>query len=165
MEIKKIKPEDWKKFRDVRLEALQADSMAFGESYRERLEVSEEETQARITKESNVILIAEENEKPIGMIGANFETKEKISHIAYIWGMYVNKDYRGQSIGRKLFGAILEEIQKNKKITKINLNVNTQQITAVKLYESFGFKIAGTLHRELKVDGEYFDEYAMEKLF
>jgi ribosomal protein S18 acetylase RimI-like enzyme len=165
MEIVKLKLEDWEKFRDLRLEALKEDSAAFGESYEERLGMSDEEVQIRIKKENNLILIANEKGNPIGMIGVNFEEGEKVSHIAYVWGMYVNKDYRNQGIGKKLFGAMLAEIQKNEKIKKINLNVNTQQTSAVKLYESFGFKIAGTLHEELKIGEEYFDEYAMEKLF
>lgn len=165
MEIIKLKAQDCQKFKELRLEALQNDSLAFGSSAEEFSKKPLEEIRERLAGENSLILLAEENGKPIGMIGANFEEGEKLSHIAYIWGVYVNQNYRGQGIGKKLFVAILEEIQKKGKIKKINLNVNTKQIPAIKLYESFGFNIVGTLHKELKIGEEYFDEHAMEKLF
>jgi RimJ/RimL family protein N-acetyltransferase len=57
----------------------------------------------------------------------------------------------------------LEELAKHKEIEKVDLNVNTAQLSAVRLYEKLGFVVAGTLHGELKVDGKYYDEYVMEK--
>lgn len=164
MEILILKPTEAQDLKDMRIEAIQNDSLAFGESFEEVKERTIEKIEERLKNDNSQVLLARENEKPVGMVGVNFEKGEKISHIAYIWGMYVNPSYRGQGIGKKLLAALLAEILKNKKIKKINLNVNTQQVQAVKLYESFGFQIAGTLHQELKIGEEYFDEYLMEKI-
>jgi RimJ/RimL family protein N-acetyltransferase len=41
--------------------------------------------------------------------------------------------------------------------------VNAAHPAAVKLYKDLGFEIVGTLHREMKIGGEYYDKYIMEK--
>jgi len=45
-----------------------------------------------------------------------------------------------------------------KKFKKIRLE-------ALKLYQSLGFKTIGIMHKEMKVNGKYYDEYLMEKIF
>jgi len=164
MEIVKLNPEDWKKFRDLRLEALKEDSVAFGSSYEEKAEQSDEEWQQKLKNPKNLVIAAFDNSQIIGMVCAYQEKGEKLKHIAYVWGVYLRKDYRGKGIGEKLMEALLDEIAKNKEIEKLNLNVNTSQQSAVKLYEKMGFQIVGTFHKEMKIDGKYFDDYAMEKL-
>ena len=164
MEIYKLKQDDWKYYRDLRLEALLGDPEAFGESYAETVKRTDKEWKEKMKKTISHIFVAREGDEYFGMAAAFQEQGEKIAHIAYVWGVYLRKAYRGQGIGKQLMQSLLDELQKNNEIKKINLNVNTKQAAAVKLYESFGFQIAGTLHKELKINSEYFDEYAMEKL-
>lgn len=164
MEIYKLTSVDWEKYKNLRLEALLKNPEAFGSSYEEDIKRSDEDWKKKMESTTSHIFVARDGEEYIGMAAAYQEQGKKISHIAYVWGVYVRESYRGQKISKKLMQAVLDEIQKNSEIRKINLNVNTKQIAALKLYESFGFQIAGTLHKELNVNGEYFDEYLMEKL-
>jgi len=90
--------------------------------------------------------------------------KIKTKHIATIFGVYVKKEYRNQSIGKKLIESVLNIIQENKNVSKIKLTVSPEQIAAVKLYEKYGFAVVGRLKKELKVDGKFYDELIMEKL-
>ena len=57
----------------------------------------------------------------------------------------------------------MEDLESRPEIVRIDLNVNTQNNNAVSLYKKLGFEIVGTLHKEIFVNGEYFDEYDMEK--
>lgn len=164
MEIYKLTPADWKKYKDLRLEALLKDPEAFGESHAKAAKRTNEEWQEKMKDAASYIFVARDDEDYVGMAAAFQEKGEKILHIAYVWGVYLREEYRGRGLGKKLMQAVLDEAKKNSEIKKINLNVNTKQTAAVKLYESFGFQIAGTLHKELQINGEYFDEYAMEKL-
>jgi ribosomal protein S18 acetylase RimI-like enzyme len=59
--------------------------------------------------------------------------------------------------------GVIALIAENKDIRKIRLGVTPEQIYAVKLYESCGFKSAGLFADELCVDGRYYDEIPMEK--
>lgn len=165
MEIYKLTSNDWKKFKELRLDALKNDSAAFGSSFEEKVNQSDEEWKNVLQKPASHIFIAEEGGNLCGMAAAYQEEGGKVCHVAYIWGVYVKKEYRGQGISKKIMQALLEELQKNGEIAKANLNVNTAQLPAVELYKSLGFQMVGTLHKEMKIDGEFVDEYAMEKLF
>jgi len=66
-------------------------------------------------------------------------------------------------VGGKLLESALKEIVAHGQIAKVKLTVNPKQRAAVKLYRKAGFKEVGRLHRELKVDGRYYDEIIMEK--
>jgi ribosomal protein S18 acetylase RimI-like enzyme len=85
----------------------------------------------------------EENQKPIGTIVVYFENRPKTRHIANIFGVYVDREYRDRGIGTMLMTKALGEILKKNGIVKIKLQVNTKQFAAVKLYKKMGFKSTG----------------------
>ena len=140
MKLVKLGPKDWKKFRDLRLEALREDSLAFGASYEEKAKQPDEKWKQKLENPKNPIMVAYDGRQLIGMVAAYQEKGEKLKHIAYVWGVYLRKDYRGKGIGKRLMEALLDEIAKNKEIEKLNLNVNANQQSAVKLYEKLGFR-------------------------
>ncbi len=160
IEIKNLPITRWKEYKNLRLEALKSDPLAFGSSYPEEKKLKEEEWKRRIVN----TVFALSNDKLIGMVGYVFRKRTKLKHVADIFGVYVNNKYRGQGIGRELLKAAISTISKNKKIIKIELSANTEQKAAIKLYEKNGFTIAGKLTKEFKVNGKFFDEVIMEKL-
>jgi len=164
MEIIKLVPKDWEKYKKIRLEALEKDSLAFGTSYEEALKKSDEEWETTLEKSDRYLFFAKFNDELVGMVAAYKEDGERLSHIAYIWGVYVREEFRGKGIGKKLMEMLFAELQKNN-VAKASLNVNTVQSNAVKLYESLGFQTIGIAHKEMKIDGKYYDEYLMEKMF
>jgi ribosomal protein S18 acetylase RimI-like enzyme len=164
MEIVKLTPADWKKFKNIRLEALKNESQSFGTTYEEGLKKTVEEWKEPLGKSTSYIFGAEENNELFGLAAAYQENGKKCSHVAYIWGVYVRKSHRRKGIGKKLMVAIIKEL-KSKKVVKANLNVTIGKISALKLYQSLGFKTVGIMHKEMKVNGKYLDEYLMEKIF
>ncbi len=160
IEVKKLHSRRWKEYRDLRLEALKSDPIAFSSSFEEEKIFSDEEWKRRI----NNVLFAISNDKPVGMIGYIINNKNKTKHIANIFGVYVKKEYRRQGIGKKLFDIALKFIQKNVNVFKINLGVNSELKAAIELYKKHGFKIVGRLKKELLVDGKFYDELMMERI-
>ena len=159
IEVKKLPPDRWKDYRDLRLEALKSDPLAFGSSYEEEKDLAEDEWKKRI----NNALFALSNDKPVGMIVYIINNKIKTKHIANIFGIYVKKEYRGKGIGKKLIESVIKNIQKNVNVSKIELAVNPEQKAAVKLYEKYGFELVGRLKKELKIDDKFYDELIMER--
>ena len=159
IEIKKLSPKRWECLRDLRLEALQSDPLAFASSYKEEKLLKPEEWKKRVKN----TLFALSNDTPVGMIVYIISDKLKTNHIANLYGVHVREEYRGQGIGKKLVEGALKIIQQNPNVTKIHLTVNAEQTVAVALYKRFGFEIVGTLKRELQVDGRFYDELILEK--
>ena len=158
--IQSLPESRWQEYRDLRLEALSCDFVAFGSSYEEENNFSEEEWKRRVKN----ALFAVSNNKPIGVIVCIQEEKSRTKHVANIYSVYVSPQFREQGVGKQLMSAILNKINKNQTIVKVKLMVNPLQKAAVHLYQSHGFEIVGTLRKEMYVNGKFYDELIMEKL-
>ena len=165
--ISKLNPSEWSKYKKLRLEALKNEPSSFGSSYEDSLKLPDntwrEQLQKSQDEDSNVMFFAKDDNHPIGMIGAFWKNKEKTKHIGNIFGVYVDPKYRSKGIGKLLMEAILNKLNNMPQIEKIKLSVVTQQTSALKLYEKYGFKSIGKCIRELKVGDNYYDEYLMER--
>ncbi len=80
-------------------------------------------------------------------------------HVARL-GMYVLPEWRRQGIGRRLLDACLA-LARNSGIEKVELEVFSDNIGAIKLYESLGFSREGVKVRGRKLDGRYQDVILM----
>jgi ribosomal protein S18 acetylase RimI-like enzyme len=149
----------WKDCRELRLEALKNDPLAFGSSYEEEKSISEDEWKTRINNALFVLL----NDKPVGMIVYILNPNIKTAHNAEIFSFYVRKAYRGQGLGNMLIETAIEEIRKNATILKIKVKVNPEQKAAVILYEKLGFERVGILKKEMKLADKFYDELILEK--
>ena len=163
MEIYKLAASEWETYKNLRLEALREDPQSFGDNFVEMALLGDDHWKEEFENPKSFILVARDGKAPFAMAAAYQEDGEKMQHIAYVWGVYAKKSYRGKGIGRQLMEELLDEIGKTREIEKVDLNVNTSQLAAVRLYEKLGFEIVGTLHNELKVEGKYYDEHLMEK--
>lgn len=162
MEIKKLDSTRWREFRDLRLRALINDPIAFGRSYEYEKSFSHHEWKRILGNER--FLFALVDDQIVGMIGYNFSDQTKTKHIAEIIGVYVDPKFRGMKIGYQLIKEIIRLIKSNK-FKKVKLGVNTQQKSALRLYQKFGFEIVGKFEKELKVNNRYYDEFILEKIF
>jgi len=166
--IATLLPEEWQKYKEIRLEALKNDPTAFSATYEEKILNPDQKwidgLKDAEKRECDILLFAKDGEKVIGMIGAYWNNQPTTGHTANIWGVYVNRNYRGQGIGKKLMDVIVDEIKKHPQIIKISLGVNTKNEPALELYKSCDFKIVGTLQKELKFGDNFVDEYLMELL-
>jgi RimJ/RimL family protein N-acetyltransferase len=75
--------------------------------------------------------------------------------------MSVRQPYWGQGIGSSLLATLIDWARDSGTVKKINLRVRTDNTRAVALYQRFGFRIEGTLRREIFLDGTYWDLYWM----
>jgi ribosomal protein S18 acetylase RimI-like enzyme len=160
LEIKQLGQDRWRDYRNLRLEALETEPLAFGKSYSEEEQgISEQGWKDRIRN----MFFAASDGKPIGMAALVVENNLKTKHIANIYSVFVGREYRGRGVGKSLLECVVNETEKNKDITKIKLSVNTEQTAAIRLYQSCGFEIVGRLKQELCIDGKFYDEFMMEK--
>jgi len=149
----------WAEYRDLRLESLKNDPLAYGSSYEEELPYQESDWRRRMRS----VLFAVEDGIPVGMIVCGRNTRLKTDHICGIYGVYITGEYRGRGIGNKLMDAALAEIKRMPGVIKIELAVNPTQKAAEHLYRKWGFIEAGRVTKALRVDGRYYDELMMEK--
>jgi RimJ/RimL family protein N-acetyltransferase len=163
--IRRIQPDDWQKYKALCLEAVRLHPEAFGATYAYERAKSDEQWRERAqlcaTASDHVILVADNQCQLVGMMGLHCETGKR-SHVAIIWGVYVQADYRGQQLGCQLMQETLAWARRMNGVRKVRLEVNAINTPAHKLYLRNGFKETGRLREEMNSEGQYCDLIQME---
>lgn len=108
----------------------------------------------------SLMLVVEVDDQIIGLANLAAFSIEKQSHVAEL-GVSLIQEYWGYGIGGLLVEALID-FSREVSLKVITLEVVVDNVRAVKLYEKYGFKICGTLHKRLKYQHLYYDSYVME---
>jgi putative acetyltransferase len=108
------------------------------------------------------ILAAEVDSQVVGQLGVHLGTGRR-AHSAYL-GMMVHADFQGHGVGSALLEAAIDLCERWLNITRIALEVFTDNAAGLALYRTFGFEIEGTLRDQAFRDGQYVDAYLMARI-
>lgn len=109
---------------------------------------------------NSIFYAAFDQSNPVGIIYLEGGKRIRTFHNCSL-GMGVKKEYWNKKIGTKLLEKSLEFVLSNENIAKINLEVRTDNIYAIKLYKRYGFEIEGKIKRALFIDGKFYDYLSM----
>lgn len=99
----------------------------------------------------------------IGNIGLHRATNPRRIHTASL-GMSVHEEWHGRGVGTALVAAALDIADNWWQVTRVHLEVYTDNEPAIALYRRFGFEVEGTLRKDAFRDGELADTYLMARL-
>lgn len=149
IEIIKLPIEQWLEYKELRLRALKTEPQAFSSPYTKEEAYPDEKWQQRLKFANEGVTswmyFARKGSVLVGMIGGYRDVNDLNNHTAQIWGVYVDSEQRGKGIAKSLMSALIDNMTENTDINTIKLEVNTDQESAKKLYEHFGFKALDTV--------------------
>jgi ribosomal protein S18 acetylase RimI-like enzyme len=138
-EIRRLTPDDADELWKLRLTALETEPQAFRETAAEHRQKTMASFAARLSRDGscNCVYGAFEGGALVGMAGSYRKDEQR----AWIWGVFVLPQYRGQGISRALLEALLDEIRSVPRLNSIHLTVAVTQEPARRLYRSCGFHV------------------------
>lgn len=141
--VRRLARQEVERFRSLRLRALATDPLAFGSTYARELgyppERWESWTASGAEGNSVATFVAEsERGELVGMAGTFPEGPDH-----HIWGMWVDPSRRGEGLGGRLLDALLAWLDRSAPRARLVLDVNPDQVSAVRTYLARGFRFTG----------------------
>ncbi|MCI4326472.1 MAG: GNAT family N-acetyltransferase [Thermoplasmata archaeon] len=140
---RRIRPTDWSALRELRLDALAADPLAFGSTFERESELPETHWRTRAETSASgagetIVLVEPVDGSFAGMVGAFSAGGAKV-----LWGMWVRPEHRHRGVGVALLEAVLGWCREAASHEPVRLDVNPSQSSAVRLYERHQFRFTG----------------------
>ncbi len=155
--IRKAEPSDSAEILDfLKQVGSESDNLTFG---KEGLPFTEEQERNFIestnSSKNNCIIVACGGNKIIGNASLGGNNCDRMKHQRTL-GISVLKDYWGMGVGSLLLSEIIK-FAKSSGTEIITLEVRSDNLRAIGLYEKFGFKKIGQFKGFFKIDGKYVD--------
>jgi RimJ/RimL family protein N-acetyltransferase len=106
-----------------------------------------------------LMLVGKVDSKIVSQLFLQRFNNVRTDHVAEI-GISVDKNNWGQGIASKMMYHAIAWAQNNN-ITKLQLQVRTDNERAIKLYSKLGFIIEGEIAKAIKINDQYFNDYLM----
>ena len=163
MDVRFLTERDAEALWKLRLQALESQPEAFGESPEEHRQTTLEAYPARLRacNDENFIIGGFIEADLVGMVGFYRELRLKRRHRGGIWGMFVEPAGRGHGLGAALLQEALTRAKALPGLRSIYLSVTATQAIARKLYVNAGFRSYGIEPEALMVGDRYLDEEHM----
>lgn len=108
-------------------------------------------------------LVASAEDEVVGHIGLHTFSNPRRRHAGSL-GMAIRDDWHGKRVGSALMQAVTELADHWLNLTRLELEVYTDNAPAIRLYEKFGFVREGTHAQNAFRDGVFVDAYAMARV-
>jgi ribosomal protein S18 acetylase RimI-like enzyme len=126
--VRRLTPQDWEEFRDIRLRSLADSPDAFGSRLEREQAFGEEEWRQRLR--GPVYVVDDPGPVAVGGVFDNAGTP-------HIWGMWTDPAHRGRGHARRILDALIPAG------TPAQLDVTISNDRARTTYERYGFVVTG----------------------
>lgn len=138
--VRRLSPQEWSTYRDLRLAALADSPDAFGRTLAEEQERTDWSARLGSAGDLDLPLTAEVDGRAAGLAwGKIFPEEPRKAHVFQMW---VAPAERGHGIGRALLNAIVVWAQ-DRGAEQVELGVTAGDTPALRLYERAGFRRTG----------------------
>lgn len=110
-----------------------------------------------------VACLGDEDGDVVGNLGLGQVQRPRRRHVASL-GMAVHDGWAGRGIGSALLAAALDLCDRWLQVTRVELEVFTDNDAALALYERSGFVVEGTRRGAVFRDGTYVDTHVMARV-
>jgi ribosomal protein S18 acetylase RimI-like enzyme len=143
MKVRQVEPDEWRRWREVRLRMLREDAANFGSRYEDAVREPDAWWKTWVAEAdgtAKVLLAADEDEAWIGAVGGFVRVDPSEVHLISLW---VAPEARGRGVAQALIRE-LAQWTLSRGAERILLFVQEANAPARALYRRLGFEQAGT---------------------
>ena len=152
--VRQLTKSDASAFQTLRLEGLKNHPCEFGTAVEEEAELTLDEIERRLTE--GQIYGAFLEEQLAAIAGFRRQDRVKKRHKGELFGVYVQKEARGQKLGEAVVRQVIDVA--GTEVEQLLATVASLNHPAKALYAKLGFEIYGHEPRGLKVGDRYYDQ-------
>ncbi len=134
VDVRRLTPDDWRIYEEVRLEALREAPYAFGSTWESESGLTEQGWRERLAERVQFVAISED--EVVGTAGGATHEDGRTAELVSMW---VDPRRRGQGVGDRLVKAVLEWAAESARIDEVRLWVADGNREAERLYARNGF--------------------------
>ena len=139
----------------------ESDNLSFGSGeFGWTLSEEEEHLREVAGKDNQLYLLALVDGTIVSVITFSGGNRPRTRHCGE-FGLTVRRECWHLGIGALMMDAMIDWARRGGVVTKINLRVRVDNERAIRLYRRKGFVHEGTITRESRIDGRYFDDHWM----
>ncbi len=140
MDVRRLRPEEWAAFREIRLRALADAPNAFGATHADEAALTDQEWQERSDRPDRAIFVADGPDGLVGLaLGGSAPGRDDA---AAVYSMWVAPEARRRGLGTALIDAV-KGWAVGAGYPALGLGVTTSNAPAIALYEHLGFTANG----------------------
>ncbi len=146
--MRRIGTEEWREYRELRLEGLKDSPLAFVEQYDDAQQRPDQFWRDRVARgaagNTSCTFVTVSSDQFVGMASC-FVEPEFTDHIsAHVVGVYVTPQFRGNGSAMALVSAVIRWALDDARADRIRLFVMETNERATAFYRSIGFSPTGT---------------------
>lgn len=126
------------------------------------LGIYEDEYTYNLNLDSDLMILAYTGQI-VGIVTIQVSTRRKNLHVGTL-AIAIDTDYSGKAIGKTLMSKAIEWFNSNRRLSRLQLFVRTDNSKAISLYKNLGFMTEGELRNDTYMDGKYYNVYPMSLL-
>ena len=153
--VRPAKAEEWKVWKELRLQSLQDSPESFGEQYADAVKKTDDEWKNKMqevaTLSTTDTLFAIVEDQVVGMMYVFFRNDQQDT--GGIGGLWVTPDNRQKGVGREMIDAALGWM-KEKELQQVTFWNNKSNAASTKFYEKLGFTYTG-IEKPLESDSNF----------
>lgn len=138
MQIDRLSPAQWQRYRTIRLASLQESSDAFGSTLADAQARPDHNWRRQVTELPTFLAAADGRD--IGVVRGSIDADDPSQ--AFLLSMWVDPQHRRRGAARCLIQAVIDWAR-SENATHLTLDVADNNLPAVKLYADLGFEPNG----------------------
>ena len=107
--FKKLTSDDWEKYKEIRLKALETDPRTFGSDFQTEYKKEEKEWRGMISDSNRSLYAALQGETFVGTAASKKLSKDNYA----IYGVYTFSEFRGKLVSEELIIKLIKEEKQN----------------------------------------------------